>query len=346
MTTQIALTQSQTKQATPPARLSVIAADYTRYPGESTTLHIRVEAIADLTALEINIDVPKQLEVIGVRAPADMIDSAPAMQELRHSFVLTWQTQQRIAASPDPRSSGLGTRTEDRGGATWEWTITLRVPAGPIASETDVPADIACDIAVNAASGAYRTSTVATLMLAPKARYLRHLPGIYRDDVLMNQMLMMFESFWKPIESQITQIHNYFDPKLMPAALLPCFAQWADFELNERWPEATKRALVANMVQINRRRGTRDGLANLIRIFTGVMPDIIERRADNMVVGVAARLGYGIALGTANVPHTFAVRIKLPALPPAAAAERRRMIEALIEKEKPAHTQFTLEIIH
>ncbi len=40
------------------------------------------------------------------------------------------------------------------------------------------------------------------------------------------------------------------------------------------------------------------------------------------------------------------LRIKLPALPPAAEAERRRLLESLIAKEKPAHTQFTLEIIH
>jgi phage tail-like protein len=329
MTVITALTKPQPKQATQIARLSVIAADYSRYPGEATSLHIRIDARAGLTSIALNIDVPKQFEVIDVIAPSAMVDSAPAMQELRHSVVLTWQTRQAIAA-----------------GATWEFTLELRALPEPIDSETPVPVDIVCDIAVNTLTGAYRTSTVATIMLVPKARYVRHLPGIYRDDALMNQMLMMFESFWKPIESQITQIHTTFDPKLMPASLLPYFAAWADYELDDRWPEATKRALVANMVQLNRRRGTREGLAHLLKIFTGVTPDIIERRADNMVVGVAARLGYGIALGTANVPHTFAVRIKLPALPPAAEAERRRLLESLIAKEKPAHTQFTLEIIH
>jgi phage tail-like protein len=329
MTTPIALAKPQPKQATPPARLSVIAADYTRYPGEETKLHIRVEALAGLSSLALNIEVPRALEVVDVLAPDDIANGAPAMRELRHAVTLNWQTQQRIPA-----------------GAAWDWTIVLRVAHEGVNGEVPMPAGIDCDIEASAGGVVGRASTVATIMLMPKARYVRHLPGIYCDDVLMNQMLMMFESFWKPIESQITQVHNYLDPKLTPAAMLPFLASWADFELDERWPEAARRELVASMVQINRRRGTRDGLAHVLKIFTGVTPDIVERRADNMVVGVAARLGYGIALGKDNVPHTFAVRMKLPALPPAAEVERRRMIEALIEKEKPAHTQFTLEITH
>jgi phage tail-like protein len=310
------------------ARLSVIAADYTRYPGEETRVHLRVDALAGLSSLALNIEIPKQLDVVDVFAPAQINNGAPTLRELRDAVELNWQTQQRIAA-----------------GEQWEWTLVLRVSHDGIQGEMPVPADVVCDI-IAGAGVTQRASTVASIMLLPKARYMRHLPGIYRDDALMNQMLMMFESFWKPIESQITQVHNYFDPKLAPASLLPFLASWADFELDDRWPEAARRELIANMVQINRKRGTRAGLAQVLKIFTGVEPDIIERRADNMVVGVAARLGYGIALGKDNVPHTFAVRMKLPALPPQIETERRRMIEALIEKEKPAHTQFTLEITH
>jgi phage tail-like protein len=329
MTTQTALAKTQPKQAAQFARLSVIAADYTRYPGEQTQVRIRVDALAGLTSFGLNVDIPRTLEVVDVLAPAQMNNSAPAMQVLRDSVMLSWESRQRIAA-----------------GEQWEFTLVLRVVHDTISGEVSVPADIDCDIAVTSDGKGQRSSTVASILLLPKARYLRHLPGIYRDDALMNQMLMMFESFWKPIESQISQVNHYFDPRMTPASLLPFIASWADFELDERWPEAAQRKLVANMVKINRKRGTRDGLAEMLEIFTGVMPEIIERRADNMVVGVAARLGYGIALGTANVPHTFTVRMKLPALPPSLETERRRMIEALIEKEKPAHTQFTLEITH
>jgi phage tail-like protein len=329
VTTTLELTKPQGKQAMQIARLSVIAADYSRYPGEQTTLHVRVDALETLGALALNIEVPRALEVVDVFSPSQITNSAPAMQDLRYSVALAWETRQRIAA-----------------GESWEFRLVVRVLHDVVTGEVPTPAHIECDIAVSAGGGSQRASTVATIMLLPKARYVRHLPSIYRDDVLMNQMLMMFESFWKPIESQITQIHNYLDPKLTTTSLLPFLASWADFELDERWPESAQRELVANMVQINRKRGTRAGLAQVLKIFTGVEPDIIERRADNMVVGVAARLGYGIALGKDNVPHTFAVRMKLPALPPHLEIERRRMIEALIEKEKPAHTQFTLEITH
>ena len=41
-----ALTKTQTKTKAGIAGLSVIAADYTRYPGEETQLRIRIDAIA------------------------------------------------------------------------------------------------------------------------------------------------------------------------------------------------------------------------------------------------------------------------------------------------------------
>ncbi|PJF45913.1 MAG: hypothetical protein CUN48_16470, partial [Candidatus Thermofonsia Clade 3 bacterium] len=53
-----------------------------------------------------------------------------------------------------------------------------------------------------------------------KARYLKHLPGIYESDELMSRLLMLFESFWAPIEQQITHLHYYFDPRMTPARLL------------------------------------------------------------------------------------------------------------------------------
>nr|MBP7694565.1 hypothetical protein [Anaerolineales bacterium] len=52
-----------------------------------------------------------------------------------------------------------------------------------------------------------------------------------------------------------------------------------------------------------------------------------------------------IALGTTNQPHTFRVILPLPDAPDAhQAQERQRIIAAIIEAEKPAHTAYTLEL--
>lgn len=81
---------------------------------------------------------------------------------------------------------------------------------------------------------------------------------------------------------------------------------------------------------------------------------VTEHGAHNFRLGANARLGPGVALGTVNKPHTFTVTAYLPAEPGEAQmapeerarleAQRQRMLEAIIEAEKPAHTSYTLRL--
>jgi phage tail-like protein len=201
-------------------------------------------------------------------------------------------------------------------------------------------------------------SQALSIAVSLKARYLKHLPGIYESDELVSRLLMLCESFWEPIEQQITQIHYYLDARMTPAALLPWLASWADWVMDERWPEAQQRQLVQALVSLYRRRGTPRGLREMLALYTGLDPasdaiQILEHRASNLVLGPAACLGPGVALGTRNVPHTFSVRLRLPRLRPGKSpaeaereeARRRRIIEDIIEMEKPAHTRCALQIV-
>jgi hypothetical protein len=87
-----------------------------------------------------------------------------------------------------------------------------------------------------------------------------------------------------------------------------------------------------------------------LEIFTGEQAEIIEHRANNFRLGPEGRLGPGIALGTLNVPHTFTVIMPAPPVSELEAdeesarreTERRRIIESIIQAEKPAHTGYTL----
>jgi hypothetical protein len=99
-------------------------------------------------------------------------------------------------------------------------------------------------------------------------------------------------------------------------------------------------------------------LEEYLVIYTGRKPTIVEYRAYDFRLGPEARLGPGVALGTGNVPYTFSVSLRLPPvdLPDGADASpngdllkelkrrRRRKIEAIIDAEKPAHTNYTLRI--
>ena len=69
-----------------------------------------------------------------------------------------------------------------------------------------------------------------------QSSYLEHLPSLYRDDEMMGQLLLIFESVMKPIENTVDNIPLYFDPQMIPEPLLPWLASWLDVALDQEWP--------------------------------------------------------------------------------------------------------------
>jgi phage tail-like protein len=184
----------------------------------------------------------------------------------------------------------------------------------------------------------------AVIAVSAKGQYLRHLPAIYQDDDLMGRFLMLFESFLAPIEDQIAQIPFYFDPRFAPPDLLPWLASWLGLVLDENWPEERRRLLIQSAALLYRRRGTRWALGTYLRILTGEEAEIVEHMANDFSLGAEGKLGLGIALGRGNQPHTFSVTLRLPPENERTDRERRRIIGAIIDMEKPAHTTYTLHI--
>jgi hypothetical protein len=128
-------------------------------------------------------------------------------------------------------------------------------------------------------------------------------------------------------------------------------------ELDERLPKERQRRLIRSAISLHRRRGTKQGLQEYLETYTGGEVQIIEHRAHNFCLGADARLGPGIALGRNNLPHTFTVILRLPPIAENQVngggsleertrreRERRRVIQAIIEAEKPAYTAYTLYI--
>ena len=320
--------------------VSHVADFYRRYPGENVTFFTRIDALTDLATLALSLDIPAGLEVKDFRAPDALQTPVPSVQEIGNGARMTWNAEQTIAK---------GTR--------WEFVTFATVKQDAAYGDVDVHLNCEAEARVCTTAGdASDISTGVDIAIGPKGHYLKYLPSIYREDELMGRFLMLFESFWKPIESQITDIHYYFDPCMTPEPILPWLATWADLVLDQRWPEAKQRRLLQSIVSLYRRRGTRRGLEEMLEIYTGVKPFIVEHRANNLTLGASAHLGPGIALGKGNVPYTFTVTLKLPPVAPEEGqgmdpdevarmeSERRRVIESIIESEKPAHTRYTLRI--
>jgi phage tail-like protein len=345
-----------------------------RYPGETVTFYTRVDVVEPLPGFALRITLPVGLTLedyrllragprngVGEAAPRPSEATTDAKQSLP---LITW----------DEGRNHLNWRVEAECAAEdrYEYQTVARVNP---TSEDTVLESRAVVSAEAEGQLSWRDEETAAVAVLAKGAYLQYLPAVYEDDALMGRFLMLFESFWAPIERQIDSLPFYFDPSMTPPEFLPWLASWIDLVLDEQWPEARRRQLLRSAVPLYRKRGTQKGLAAYLEIYAGTTPEVVEHRAQNFVLGPAGQLGQGIALGTANVPHTFTVRLRLPPAevhpgsvepspsgighPPDTGGQRegnrlesgspqelarQRKIEAIINAQKPAHTRFTLHL--
>jgi len=173
------------------------------------------------------------------------------------------------------------------------------------------------------------------------ARYLRFLPEMYERDRLLSRFLMLFESFWQPLDRQVDTISEYFDVDLTTKRMVDFMGSWVGMMPESALPDDRKRALVKNAVELYRKRGTRLGLKRFLELVTGGSAHIEEHRSSDLVLGPNAFMGHETALGKGNVPHSFTVYVSIPAQV-RDVLDWETVLANLIEREKPAHTQYSL----
>lgn len=311
-----------------PAGVEHVVADYHRYPGEIATFYTLVTIYEPLSDLTLRVTIPKELELGNYRPPTGWTGLMPYIEEDIDSRYLVWLLQGDLLP-----------------GTQYEFVAEARVL--PMFRDHDIRSRAVLT------NNDYQiiAEEIVTFKTWAKGKYLRFLPELYESDELMGRFLMLFESFWSPIETQIDNIHNYFDPRITPAKFLPWLASWLDLDLDESWPEERLRHLIRWAIALHRSRGTKWGLLKYLEIYTGQQAKIIEQRSKNFVLGPEAKLGPGVALGTGNVPHTFSVFLRLPTLEIDDEETRNRMerlrrdnVEKIINLQKPAHTVYSLEL--
>lgn len=328
-----------------PLEIDLAADYYHRYPSEVVTLYARVRVHQPLPGLAIQVRLPHGLFPLDGHAltetplaVAPLEGDSPQGAQFRAGF-------DRPLLDEDPTSQTTNFTWERVGpipaGLQAEFAAQARVRA------VDALTYLTIEAVANSAPD-WQVSASARLEIRPKSQYLRYLPAVYQNDDLMGRFLMLFESFWSPIDVQIRQMSHYFDPRLTPPAFLPWLASWLDLTLNERWPEDRRRELMFSAVSLYRKRGTRQGLEELLELYTGQRAEISEQFSRDLRLGKDAVLGKGFALGRGNQPNIFTVVVRLPPLSGSPAEvhqaenERRRAIRAIIEAEKPAYAGYKL----
>ena len=193
------------------------------------------------------------------------------------------------------------------------------------------------------------------------SRYLDDLPAIYRQEAtggrpdLLGRLLLAFEHVLTGVgdpqrpgleeildgivdesgDTVMAGAHRYFTPgptlpaeERAPAEFLEWLSGWVALALREDWREEERRRILAEIVPSYRRRGTPDGLKQVLAAFTGVSSNAITMIEDDEDGGWP--------------PHYFQVRVKVPGV--LDLARWRGVLEPIIDMEKPAHTYYDLHL--
>lgn len=319
-----------------PIELSIVPDNFQRYPNEDVTFFVRLDIRQELPDFTIRMVLPKEL--IAVQGTLTSGDEGLLAQAL--------PTLEMDAADDSGNHyvwQGLGSVSA---GTRFEFSVIGKV--------IPVYEDVKIKSSIRLSSTAMENTLEQTVEISinAKSKYLKYLPSLYEDDDFMGRFLMVFESFWNPIDVQINQLFNYFDPKITPPDFVPWLSSWFNLALDEGWPEEKQRKLIYEALPLYRKRGTRQGLQNFIEIYTGYIPEITEHRGRDFRLGEGSLMGPGLALGQGrNFPYSFTVSVSLPDIIGSSSTEkerkinaRQKAIEKIIESEKPAGVVYKLEI--
>jgi phage tail-like protein len=163
------------------------------------------------------------------------------------------------------------------------------------------------------------------------------------------------------MEDRSAQRDVLLDPFGAPAEVLPWLASLVGLTLDERWPEAARREMLAEAICLLRRRGTIPALRRMLAIYLGCDVIVIERfrtrglgggllgddgsAASSSVLGFGFRVGGGVGRSTedpiegtaedafATHAHRFTVIV-----PCDLDDEREAAVRYLLDLHRPAHT--------
>jgi phage tail-like protein len=162
-----------------------------------------------------------------------------------------------------------------------------------------------------------------------RSSYLAHLPRAYGEDPFLGRFLLAFEALLtglpdRPgLQQAIDGVTELLDPATTGEEFLPWLAGWVGLVLRGDWDVSTRRRFIREIVPLYRLRGTKEGLRQMLTLYTGQPVDIDDdQRAD----------------------HFFTVQLTLAQADPEQVRRIQQIARAIIDQEKPAHTFYALRV--
>jgi phage tail-like protein len=225
--------------------------------------------------------------------------------------------------------------------------------------------------------GAHAPSLSWVKIYFPRESYLQYLPAVYQEDdesrLFLERFLSIFQTEFDRLDDLLDTLGvRLLDPASADSRFLPWLAAWFALATDPSWSDAQLRSMIKGVIASYRVRGTVAGLEQAVRAYAGVgwgkvlehyrlrrwptlsvaapldgsaplwSPDFYRR----LRVSVYAQLG---EFRLTNTPEPAVEALHFGAnqfsvffpADPARVEETRKRVAAVVEREKPAHTQAT-----
>ena len=212
----------------------------------------------------------------------------------------------------------------------------------------------------------------------PRQSYLQYLPAVYQKDEesrdFLDRFLSLFQATFDDFDARIDAIWQLFDPDSVPPQYFDWLAAWLDLDTDPTWSLAKKRAVLKKAATSYRARGTVAGILQAIQDYAGVTEGlaIVEhfRLRGWPLLSEAGPLGGNVRLWSRQFYQRLQVgtfsqvgAFRLTDRPPPGAESydwganefsvfysadpydpdaSTAKIAAVVDREKPAHTQANL----
>ena len=176
----------------------------------------------------------------------------------------------------------------------------------------------------------------------PEQSWLSHLPEVYDrrsdGDTFLGRYLAIFQSMYDGLGQEIEGIPRYLDPEAADAGTLGWLAGWLGIHNVRLWSETQLRYLVSHASELYGKRGTKQGIAQFVRLYTGELPLIVEQHKIRVFAGNPSQYRLLEALYGTD-PNVFTILVRASCLP---TAREYSDLRRIIEDVKPVHMEFTL----
>jgi phage tail-like protein len=128
--------------------------------------------------------------------------------------------------------------------------------------------------------GTATPSVRAVRVFYPRVSYTDLLPRVFRRDAdaasFLSHFLALFEHTLTRAEDRYERFSRDLNPATVPADAVDWLASLVDLAFDPSWSLARKRALLENIMELYRTRGTVRGIQRYIELYTGERPEILE----------------------------------------------------------------------